>query len=286
MIGIFYGIRDFSYVGPNNFLWIQNISEPDPLFILPVLSALTTFIQSKQSMPDTSSAQNKIMLYFMPIFIGYISFQFPAGLVLYWVVMMTSRAEYRLLLRQDNADLRLTEKGRAIGLVNDERYEAFTTKRSLLERTLDSLAKINIAPNEENQKKIADMGTVPLRSSTSLLELLRREEISYIKLAEAFSLPSLPQVVAEQVEVQTKYEGYIAKQYLEVARALKLEGKLIPKDIDYIAIKELSAESAEKLQKVRPTSIGQAARISGVSPADIGVLMVYLEMNRRKEREI
>ena len=87
MIGIFYGIRDFSYVGPNNFLWIQNISEPDPLFILPVLSALTTFIQSKQSMPDTSSAQNKIMLYFMPIFIGYISFQFPAGLVLYWVIM-------------------------------------------------------------------------------------------------------------------------------------------------------------------------------------------------------
>lgn len=87
MIGIFYGIRDFSYVGPNNFLWIQNISEPDPLFILPVLSALTTFIQSKQSMPDTSSAQNKIMLYFMPIFIGYISFKFPAGLVLYWVIM-------------------------------------------------------------------------------------------------------------------------------------------------------------------------------------------------------
>ena len=200
--------------------------------------------------------------------------------------MMTSRAEYRLLLRQDNADLRLTEKGRAIGLVKDERYEAFITKRSLLERTLDSLAKINIAPNEENQKKIADMGTVPLRSSTSLLELLRREEISYAKLAEAFSLPTLPQVVAEQVEVQIKYEGYIAKQYLEVARALKLEGKLIPKDIDYMSIKELSAESAEKLQKVRPTSIGQAARISGVSPADIGVLMVYLEMNRRKEREI
>jgi len=200
--------------------------------------------------------------------------------------MMTSRAEYRLLLRQDNADLRLTEKGRAIGLVNDERYEEFTTKRSLLERTLDSLAKINIAPNEENQKKIVAMGTVPLRSSTSLLELLRREEVSYVKLAEAFSLPSLPKVVAEQVEIQIKYEGYIAKQYLEVARALKLESKLIPKEIDYLTIKELSAESAEKLQKVRPTSIGQAARISGVSPADIGVLMVYLEVNRRKEREI
>jgi tRNA uridine 5-carboxymethylaminomethyl modification enzyme len=197
--------------------------------------------------------------------------------------MMTSRAEYRLLLRQDNADLRLTEKGRAVGLVNDERYDAFTTKRSLLERTLDSLAKINVAPNEENQRKIANIGTVPLRSSTNLLELLRREEVSYEKLAGEFSLPRLPRVVAEQVEVQIKYQGYIAKQYLEVARALKLESKLLPQDINYLQIKELSAESAEKLQKVRPTSIGQAARISGVSPADIGVLMVYLEANRRRE---
>lgn len=197
--------------------------------------------------------------------------------------MMTSRAEYRLLLRQDNADLRLTEKGRAIGLVDDERYDAFTTKRSLLERTLDFLAKINIAPNEENQRKIANIGTVPLRSSTNLLELLRREEVSYEKLAGEFSLPRLPRVVAEQVEVQIKYQGYIAKQYLEVARALKLESKLLPQDINYLQIKELSAESAEKLQKVRPTSIGQAARISGVSPADIGVLMVYLEANRRRE---
>lgn len=196
--------------------------------------------------------------------------------------MMTSRAEYRLLLRQDNADLRLTEKGRDIGLVNDERYSAFVDKRSLLERTFADLAKINIAPNEENQKKILNMGTVALRSSTSLIELLRREEVSYAKLAEAFDLPSLPKVVAEQIEVQTKYEGYIAKQRLEVARALKLESKLIPENIDYREIKELSAESAEKLQKVKPTSIGQASRISGVSPADIGVLMVYLEVNRRK----
>jgi tRNA uridine 5-carboxymethylaminomethyl modification enzyme len=200
--------------------------------------------------------------------------------------MMTSRAEYRLLLRQDNADLRLTEKGRAVGLVDDERYDAFTTKRSLLERTLDSLAKINIVPNEENQRKIANIGTVPLRSSTNLLELLRREEVSYEKLAGEFSLPRLPRVVAEQVEVQIKYQGYIAKQYLEVARALKLESKLLPQDINYLQIKELSAESAEKLQKVRPTSIGQAARISGVSPADIGVLMVHLEANRRREMGI
>jgi len=199
--------------------------------------------------------------------------------------MMTSRAEYRLLLRQDNADLRLTEKGRDIGLVNDERYSAFVDKRSLLERIFADLAKINIAPNEENQKKILNMGTVALRSSTSLIELLRREEVSYAKLAEAFDLPSLPKVVAEQIEVQTKYEGYIAKQRLEVARALKLESKLIPENIDYREIKELSAESAEKLQKVKPTSIGQASRISGVSPADIGVLMVYLEVNRRKGQE-
>jgi len=200
--------------------------------------------------------------------------------------MMTSRAEYRLLLRQDNADLRLTEKGRAVGLVDDERYSAFVDKRSLLERTLADLAKINIAPNEENQKKILNMGTVALRSSTSLIELLRREEVSYVKLAEAFDLPPLPKVVAEQIEVQIKYEGYIAKQRLEVARALKLESKLIPENIDYREIKELSAESAEKMQKVKPTSIGQASRISGVSPADIGVLMVYLEVNRRKGQGI
>lgn len=196
--------------------------------------------------------------------------------------MMTSRAEYRLLLRQDNADLRLTEKGHDIGLVDAERYDAFVGKRSLLERTLDTLSKINIAPNEENQKKMEKMGTVALRSSISLLELLRREEVSYAKLADAFSLPLLPKVVSEQVEVQTKYEGYITKQRLEVARALKLENKLIPADIDYKEIKELSAESAEKMQKVKPTSIGQASRISGVSPADMGVLMVYLEARRRK----
>ena len=196
--------------------------------------------------------------------------------------MMTSRAEYRLLLRQDNADLRLTEKGRGIGLVDDERYNAYTSKRSLLERTLEMLSKTTIAPNEENQKKIKSMGTVALRSSTSFLELLRREEVSYIKIAEAFALPALPKVVAEQVEVQIKYEGYIAKQRLEVARALKLESKLIPENIDYLKIKELSTESAEKMQKIKPTSIGQASRISGVSPADIGVLMVYLEAVRRK----
>lgn len=196
--------------------------------------------------------------------------------------MMTSRAEYRLLLRQDNADLRLTEKGRQIGLVDDVRYDIFTKKRSKVERTLAALAKYNIAPNEANQKKVVGMGSVALRSSTSLLELLRRREISYAKLAAAFDLEQLPSVVAEQVEIQVKYEGYIAKQQQEVARALKLEKKLLPSNIDYSSIKELSSEAAEKLAARKPASIGQASRISGVSPADVGVLMIYLEAQKRK----
>lgn len=197
--------------------------------------------------------------------------------------MMTSRAEYRLLLRQDNADLRLTQKGRELGLVDDERYSVFTQKRDLIERTLFTLSRTNISPNEENQKKIAAMESTSLRSSISLLELLRRKEISYNKLRDAFDLENLPSVVAEQVEIQAKYEGYIVKQQQEVQRALKLESKLLPKEIDYLAIKELSAESAEKLAKIKPISIGQASRISGVSPADISVLMIYLEAERRKE---
>lgn len=199
--------------------------------------------------------------------------------------MMTSRAEYRLLLRQDNADLRLTEKGREIGLVDDYRYERFTSKRSGLERAIAVLSKQNVSPNEENNAKLMAMGTTPLRSGTNMLELLRRKEINYAKLADAFGLEELPEQVAEQVEVHAKYEGYIVKQRQEVERALKLENKRIPEDVDYHAIKELSAEAAEKLDKVRPTSIGQASRISGVSPADVNVLMIALELKRRKEQD-
>lgn len=199
--------------------------------------------------------------------------------------MMTSRAEYRLLLRQDNADLRLTELGRQLGLVDDSRYENFCTKRSALERTLSELGKINIAPNEENNAKLTAMGSTPLRSGISLLDLLRRKEITYNKLKQAFELPVLDSQTAEQVEIHAKYEGYIVKQRQEVERALKLENKKIPADIDYHEIKELSAEAAEKLDKVRPASIGQASRISGVSPADINVLMIALEVKRRKEQD-
>lgn len=199
--------------------------------------------------------------------------------------MMTSRAEYRLLLRQDNADLRLTQKGRDVGLVTDERYEAFTKKRDVIERTLSNLAQINLAPSEENQKKITGMGSTALRSSINMLDLLRRPEVTYEKLAEAFDLEKLPVDAAEQVDVQVKYQGYIQKQKQEVERALKLEDKLLPEDLDYTLIHELSSEAMEKLSKQRPVSIGQASRISGVSPADISVLMVYLETLRRKGGE-
>lgn len=199
--------------------------------------------------------------------------------------MMTSRAEYRLLLRQDNADMRLTELGRQLGLVDDSRYEKFCTKRSALERTLSELGKINIAPNEENNAKLTAMGSTPLRSGISLLDLLRRKEVTYNKLQQAFELPELDSQTAEQVEIHAKYEGYIVKQRQEVERALKLENKKIPADIDYHEIKELSAEASEKLDKVKPTSIGQASRISGVSPADINVLMIALEVKRRKEQD-
>ena len=199
--------------------------------------------------------------------------------------MMTSRAEYRLLLRQDNADLRLTEKGRQVGLVDDERYEKFTAKRTLLERTIHQLGTTNVPPNAETEQKLKNMGTAPVRPGMTLLYLLRRGEVTYAKLAAEFNLPELPEVVAEQTEIFAKYEGYINKQKQEVERALKLENKLIPQNIDYHAIKELSSEAAEKLDKIRPVSIGQASRISGVSPADINVLMIVLEVKRRKEQD-
>ncbi|MCQ2361555.1 MAG: tRNA uridine-5-carboxymethylaminomethyl(34) synthesis enzyme MnmG [Acidaminococcaceae bacterium] len=195
--------------------------------------------------------------------------------------MMTSRAEYRLLLRQDNADLRLTQLGRDIGLVTDERYAKFTAKRDGLSRALMALQHKHIAPHDEENAKLAAMGTTPLREGTSALELLRRREVSYANLSEAFGLPTLDVHTAEQVEIHVKYSGYIVKQKVEVERALKLENKSIPQDFDYHTVKELSSEAAEKLDKIRPLNIGQAARISGVSPADINVLMVALELIKR-----
>lgn len=196
--------------------------------------------------------------------------------------MMTSRAEYRLILRQDNADLRLTEKGRQIGLVNDERYQRFTEKRDSIEATLTLLRSIIVTPTADTQAKLAALGSVELRTGTSLYELLRRTEISYEGLQQQFDLPDISDAVRLQVEITVKYEGYIKKQVEQVERAAKLEVKLIPETIDYSQLNGLSREAKQKLAQIRPISIGQAARISGVSPADISILMIFIEQERRK----
>ena len=197
--------------------------------------------------------------------------------------MMTSRAEYRLLLRQDNADLRLTEKGRQVGLVDEARYGQFTSKRSELERTLAFLQQNRLAPSEENNGKLLQAGALPLRTAVNYLDLLKRPGMSYELLQSLFEAPKVSPVVAEQAEIFAKYEGYINKQQAEVARALRLEHKKIPAGFAYRDLKELSSEAVEKLERVKPLSIGQAARISGVSPADVSVLMIALEAQRRAE---
>lgn len=197
--------------------------------------------------------------------------------------MMTSRAEYRLLLRQDNADLRLTQKGRDVGLVTDARWDRFTEKRSALERTMQYLETTFVNPTEETNDKLRRLGTVPLKTGVTVATLLKRSGLTYAKLKDCFGLPAVSPVVQEQAEIQCKYEGYIKKQQQAVEKALHLESRRIPADMDYASLKELSGEAREKLQKVRPDSLGQASRISGVSPADVGVLQIALEMRRRQE---
>lgn len=196
--------------------------------------------------------------------------------------IMTSRAEYRLILRQDNADLRLTEKGRKLGLVSDERYERFTVKRNAIESTLALLKNRHITPVAEVQSKLAALGTAELRTGITLYDLLRRTEITYEAIRPHFDLPDIPPLVREQIEIAVKYEGYIQKQVEQVERSAKLEAKLLPADIDYNHISGLALEARQKLNKIRPLSVGQAARISGVSPADISILMVYLEQRRSR----
>ncbi len=196
--------------------------------------------------------------------------------------IMTSRAEYRLILRQDNADLRLTEKGWALGLVNRERYERFIAKRDAIHATLELLKSKQITPIPETQAKMVALGTAELRTGITLYDLLRRTEVSYEAMREQFDLPGIPPLVREQVEIAVKYEGYIQKQIEQVERSAKLEAKHLPDDVDYSQISGLSLEARQKLNKIRPLSVGQAARISGVSPADISILMVYLEQRRRE----
>ena len=194
--------------------------------------------------------------------------------------MMTSRAEYRLILRQDNADLRLTPIGRAVGLVRDERWERFTAKRDAIEEALSTLRETRLSPRAETEELLADAGIAPLRVPMSLFALLSREG-SYDVLAPLFDLPALAADVKEEVEITARYDGYIKKQREQIARMERLESRRIPEGIDYGAIASLRLEAAEKLAAIRPRSIGQASRISGVSPADISVLLVWLERERR-----
>ncbi|SHI30463.1 tRNA uridine 5-carboxymethylaminomethyl modification enzyme [Anaerovibrio lipolyticus DSM 3074] len=197
--------------------------------------------------------------------------------------IMTSRAEYRLILRQDNADQRLTPLGRKVGLVKDDRWERFTRKMAVINETVDLLKERKLNPNQETLKLLADNGIEEIRNTISLYDLLKRPDINYDKLKEIFGLPEINEEAKQQVEISITYEGYIKKQLEQVEKMKKLEEKLIPESIDYALVANLRDEAREKLADIRPISIGQAARISGVSPADISVLMIYLEQQKRIE---
>ena len=200
--------------------------------------------------------------------------------------IMTSRAEYRLLLRQDNADLRLTEYGRRVGLVSDARYARFQAKKAEIEQTMAQLRQTALTPNADMQQKMAALKTGELRTVTTLFDLLRRPEVNYAAVREVFGLPKISPAAEQQIDTAITYEGYIRKQQEQVDHMEKLEMKLLPEDMDYQQVPSLRDEAREKLSKIRPRSVGQAGRISGVSPADVSVLLVYLEQQRRqKERK-
>ncbi|MGL4283556.1 tRNA uridine-5-carboxymethylaminomethyl(34) synthesis enzyme MnmG [Eubacterium aggregans] len=198
--------------------------------------------------------------------------------------IMTSRAEYRLLLRQDNADLRLTPIGKQIGLISDERYACFEEKKKAVEDEKERLKTVIVKPSAENNLLLKEMGTSPLSSGISIADLMKRPEITYERTA-AFDpeRPVLARPVWEEVEVQLKYDGYIRKQIEQVEKFKRLESLKLPKGIVYDQISGLRNEAKEKLEAIRPASLGQASRISGVSPADISVLHVYLEQERRRK---
>lgn len=192
--------------------------------------------------------------------------------------MMTSRAEYRLLLRQDNADLRLTKTGYEVGLIDEERYQNLLRKEQMIDAEIERVERTNIGTSEKVQKVLESFGSTPLNSGTTLAELIRRPELSYEKLADIDEKrPELPCDVEEQVNINIKYDGYIKRQMRQVEQFKKLENKKIPDDINYDDIQSLRIEAKQKLNAIRPTSIGQASRISGVSPADVSVLLVYLK---------
>jgi len=200
--------------------------------------------------------------------------------------MMTSRAEYRLVLRQDNADLRLTEKGYAVGLVKEDRYERFQLKKQELDKEISRLKGTKITPKPAINKFFESIGSVPMKTAQTLYDLLRRPELTYQNLAplDTGRGPLSPNTII-QVETQIKYEGYILKQFKQIEQFRKMEKKAIPSEIDYHDIKGLRLEARQKLAEINPESLGQASRISGVSPADINVLLIYLEQIRRMEEQ-
>lgn len=198
--------------------------------------------------------------------------------------MMTSRAEYRLLLRQDNADLRLTEIGHEIGLISDERYKRFLTKKENIEKEVERLKKIVVKPTEKVNKILKKCGTSELNNGSKMAELIKRPEVSYEILKDIDeNRPELSYQEKEEVEIQIKYEGYIKLQEEQVEKFKKLEEKILPENIDYETINGISLEGRQKLNKFKPRSIGQASRISGVSPADVSVLLVYLQQIGNKK---
>ena len=199
--------------------------------------------------------------------------------------MMTSRAEYRLLLRQDNTDLRLTDIGYKIGLISEERYKHFCEKREGINKEIERLKTTTIKPTEDVKEFLKNNNSSIITSGIKLIDLLKRTELSYEKLVEIDkNRPKLTEEIAEEVEIQVKYEGYIKLQEGQVEKFKKLEKKKIPEDIVYSEIKGLRLEARQKLDKIKPLSIGQASRISGVSPADISVLHIYIEQEKNKKK--
>ncbi len=198
--------------------------------------------------------------------------------------MMTSRAEYRLTLRQDNADLRLTKKGYELGLVTEERYQKTLKKERTVNEELERLKKVKINPTSENNRILEEMGTNPLKTQISMYELIKRPELDYDKtIILDPKRPELHKEIKRQVEIQIKYEGYIKKQMIQVEQFKKLENRKLEPDRDYSLIKGLSNEAVQKLNAIKPESVGQASRISGVSPSDVNVLLIHLEQERRKD---
>lgn len=200
--------------------------------------------------------------------------------------IMTSRAEYRLILRQDNADLRLTEIGYKIGLISQQRYEKFLQKKKMIEDEINRVKNTVIAPSEKVNKFLQEKGSSPISTGVKLSDLLKRPELSYDDLREIDpERPDLPWYVQDEVEIEIKYEGYIKKQLAQIEQFKKLENKKIPEWVDYSQILGLSTEAKQKLSQIRPASIGQASRISGVSPADISVLLIWLESVKKGKKD-